>query len=175
MAPYIGTGAIVVSSVTIAALAIESLSSGFPSRWIAIIGSLIVTACASALKIFNFQGKALYYGMKYDALMRERSLFRAKAGAGFQEIPHSASRRTDVSTLRGKAHQTCDSLTEGAFRRSVNQGVDNPDLLAQEALSPPPRRTISYCPTDSGLTRSRLANAIMIFSTSVTLAKPGTH
>jgi hypothetical protein len=70
---------IVLSSLVTVALALGKFVPSFPGQVCAILGSLIVTAAAASLKIFNFQGKALHYARKYDALMREQSLYEAAA------------------------------------------------------------------------------------------------
>jgi hypothetical protein len=71
---------ILFSSLVTTTLALEQFIPGFPGRLYALFWSLVVTCAASALKIFNFQGKALYYAKKYDALMREQSLYKAADG-----------------------------------------------------------------------------------------------
>ncbi len=71
---------ILFSSLITAALALGKFIPSFPGQVCAIFGSLIVTCAASSLKIFNFQEKALYYAYKYDALMREQSLYKAVDG-----------------------------------------------------------------------------------------------
>jgi hypothetical protein len=68
---------ILVSSLITVALALQRFFPGFPGQVSAIFGALGVTCSASALKIYNFQGKALYYAHKYDALMREHTLYKA--------------------------------------------------------------------------------------------------
>jgi hypothetical protein len=71
---------IIFSALTTASLALGKFYPGFPGQVFAIFGSLIVTCAAGSLKIFNFQGKALYYAYKYDSLMREQSLYKAIDG-----------------------------------------------------------------------------------------------
>jgi hypothetical protein len=71
---------ILFSSLITAALALGKFIPSFPGQLCAIFGSLIVTGAAASLKIFNFQGKSLYYVRKYDALMREQSLYKAVDG-----------------------------------------------------------------------------------------------
>ena len=71
---------ILFSSLITAALALGKFMPSFPGQVCAIFGSLIVTSAAASLKIFNFQGKALYYARKYDTLMREQSLYKAVDG-----------------------------------------------------------------------------------------------
>jgi hypothetical protein len=71
---------VLFSSLTTAALALGKFFPSFPGQIYAIFGSLIVTCAAASLKIFNFQGKALYYAYKYDALMREQSLYESVDG-----------------------------------------------------------------------------------------------
>ena len=68
---------IIFSSLTTAALALGKFTPSFPGQVCAIFGSLIVTCAAASLKIFNFQGKALYSARKYDAMMREQSLYKS--------------------------------------------------------------------------------------------------
>jgi hypothetical protein len=71
---------VLFSSLTTAALALGKFFPSFPGQIYAIFGSLIVTCAAASLKIFNFQGKALYYAYKYDALMQEQSLYESVDG-----------------------------------------------------------------------------------------------
>jgi hypothetical protein len=71
---------ILFSSLTTAALALGKFVPSFPGQVYAIFGSLVVTCAAASLKIFNFQGKALFYARKYDALMREQSLYESVDG-----------------------------------------------------------------------------------------------
>jgi len=47
---------------------IQTIFSYVPGELFALFASLVVTGLASALKIFNFPGKALYYGKMGDAL-----------------------------------------------------------------------------------------------------------
>jgi Protein of unknown function (DUF4231) len=71
---------ILFSALVTAAIALEQLIPNFPGRLSALIASLVVTSAAAALKIFNFQGKALYYEKKADALKREYNLYKAADG-----------------------------------------------------------------------------------------------
>ncbi len=73
---------VIISSVMVtAALALDQLVSNFPGKLFALIASLVVTSAASALKIFNFPGKVLFYSIRANALKREYYLYRAGDGS----------------------------------------------------------------------------------------------
>ncbi len=62
---------ILFSSLVTTTLALEQFIPGFPGRLYALFRSLVVTCAASALKIFNFQGKALYYAKNMKRICQD--------------------------------------------------------------------------------------------------------
>jgi hypothetical protein len=71
---------IIFSLMIAAAIALKQFYQMFPGELFALFASLVVSGLASSLKIFNFPGKALYYGKRGDALKSEYYLYLAADG-----------------------------------------------------------------------------------------------